>query len=113
MVAQPTHITMRQKKLTGQKMLLSSSFRFVILGFICVFGVLYVMQTSTLSAKSYEMNDLKQKAQLLEQDGKELDCQIAEQKSIKNIEEKIRLMDLVGVNDAEYVSLPSNVVAVR
>ncbi len=113
MVAQPTHITMRQKRLAWQKMLFSSTFKFCVLFLICVCGVLYVMQTSSLSAKGYEMSDLEKKVQLLERDNSRLDCDIAEHKSMKNIEERLKSLDLVSAEGAEFVTVANDVVAMR
>lgn len=113
MVSCPNYQTMRQKKQAWQKMLFSSTFRFGVLSLICVFGVLYVMQTSSLSAKGYEMNDLEKKIQILEQDNSKLDCDIAEHKSMKNIETRLKTLELVSTDNTEYATVADNEVAMR
>jgi len=113
MVASPNHITMLQKKQAWQMMLFSTSSRFVLMFIISFVGVLYVMQTSNLSAKGYELSDLNKKISVLEQGNQRLGYEIANQRSMKNLEERVKKLKLVAADNMEYATLSRNEVAVR
>lgn len=113
MVSCPNYQTMRQKRQAWQMMLLGSSCRFVLVFVIIFVGVLYVMQTSNLSARGYEIGDLQKQITLLEQDNQKLEYEIANQQSMKNLEQRVKKLNLVAVGDIEYAKLLGNEVAVR
>lgn len=71
------------------------------------------MQTSNLSAKGYELSDLNKKISVLEQNNQRLGYEIANQQSMKNLEERVKKLKLVAADDVEYATLLSNAVAVR
>lgn len=113
MVASPNHITMREKKQAWQMLFFSTSCRFALIFFVGFFGILYVMQTSNLSAKGYELSDLSKQIRILEQDNQKLDYDVANQQSMQNLEERVKKLQLVAASDAEYATLLGNAVAVR
>ena len=113
MVSCINHQTMRQKKQAWQMLWLSASFRFVLVFFVGFFGVLYVMQTSDLSAKGYEIGDLQKQLTVLNQDNQKLEYEIANQQSMKNLEQRVKKMNLVVAENIEYATVLSNEVAVR
>jgi hypothetical protein len=113
MVSYPNYQTMRQKKQAWQMMLFSASFRFVLVFVVGLFGILYVMQTSNLSAKGYEIGDLQKQISLLGQDNQRLEFEIANQRSMKNLEQRVKKLNLVAVGDVEYAMVLGNMVAVR
>lgn len=104
---------MRQKRQAWQMMLLSTSFRFVLVFAVGLFGVLYIMQISNLSAKGYDIGDLQKQISLLGQENQRLEYEIANQRSMKNLEQRVKKLNLVAAGDMEYATLLSNEVAVR
>jgi cell division protein FtsL len=113
MVASPNYQTMREKKQAWQITMLGTSFRFVLVFVVSFVGILYVMQTSNLSAKGYELSDLNKQINTLEQENQRLDYEIANQQSMQSLEERVKKLNLVTMGNIEYATLLGNEVAVR
>ena len=113
MVASPNHITLRQRKMAWREMFLSSTCKYAVMVFIVLFGVLYVLQTSSISAKGFAMSDLEQQIQTLENDNQKVEFEIATHRSMKSIEQRLQSMNLVTVDNAQYATLTGNSVAMR
>ena len=107
------HQTMRQKRLAIKRWFLSTTFRAGLMMMVMVFGVLYVMQTSSLSTKGYEISDLEQQIEVLEQDNQKLEFQIATHRSMDSIQTRLASMNLVSSDNVEYVTLLGTAVALR
>ncbi len=105
--------TMRQRRLALKRMFLSTTFRFTALLFMLVFGVLYVMQTSSVSTKGYDINELQRQITKLEQDNQRLEFEIATNRSMQSIQQRLSGMDLVAVDTMEYGTLVGTAVARR
>lgn len=105
--------TIRQKKLAVRRWLLSTAFRSVLVGVFCLFGVLYVLQTSAVSTKGYAINDFKKQIQTLEDENQKLEFEIATHRSIQSIEERLKTTQLVVADNIEYVTLVGSAVALR
>lgn len=113
MVASPNHITLRQRKMAWREMFLSSTCKYAIMVFIILFGILYVLQTSSISAKGFAMSDLEQQIQVLENENQKLGFEIANYRSMKSIEKRLQNMNLVVVDNIQYATLIGNSVAMR
>ncbi len=113
MVASPNHITLRQRKMAWREMFLSSTCKCAVMVFIVFFGVLYVLQTSSISAKGFAMSDLEQQIQTLENENQKVEFEIATHRSMKSIEQRLQSMNLVTVDNAQYATLTGNSVAMR
>ena len=87
--------------------------RVFLLVSVGLFGLLYVVETSTVSTKGYDISDLQKQLVAMRQEEQALDLQIAEFRSMASIQERLAGMDLVAVTDAEFVSETGVVVARR
>ena len=105
--------TRRAKKIEGQKWFFSTTCRFTLLAVCAIFCVLYVVQLSSASTQGYVMRDLESQIQKLEQDNQKLAYDIANQRSIKKIAERLQTTNLVVADNIKYVTLPGSAVAVR
>lgn len=103
-------MTTMQKQHRG---FISKTWRLMLVGCASLLGFLYLIQTSTLATKGYDITDLQRQVRGLEQDTQNLDWQIAEYQSMGSIQERLKQLDLVAVNDAKYVSGAGAVVAKR
>lgn len=71
------------------------------------------MKTSSVSTKGYEINDLKNKIQELEYENQRLDFEIANYRSMRSIQERLKDMNLVVATDVKYVNLTGSAMAMR
>jgi len=103
----------REKKMQWRKKFFNSS---VSVGIFCigiVFGVMYIVQTNSISTKGYEMSDLEDQITLLEQDNQKLEFQIASNKSMKSIQTRLSGTELVAADSYQYGSLVGTAMAMR
>lgn len=108
------HQTLRQKRQAVRQWLLGTTCRAVLLTILLVFGFMYVVQTSSLSTKGYEINDLEKQIQALEQESQRLELEIASNRSMNSIQERLVSLNMVEAGDnVEYVSLTGSAVAMR
>ncbi len=108
------HQTLRQKRQAVRQWLYGTTFRALLLTVFLVFGLMYVVQTSSLSTKGYEINDLEKQIQVLEQENQRLELQIASNRSMNSIQERLVGLNMVEAGGSvEYVSLTGNAVAMR
>ncbi|MFZ2190264.1 MAG: hypothetical protein WA057_03670 [Candidatus Magasanikiibacteriota bacterium] len=105
--------TMREQKMDVRHWLLSTSFRMTLLVLIGVFGIMYVVQTSSASTTGYEMRDLEKQIQILEQDNQRLEFEIASNRSMKSIQSRLQGTSLVMADNVEYATLVGTAVAMR
>jgi len=105
--------TLRDKKLAIKKLLLSTAFRISLIVLILILGVVYLLQTTFLSTKGYEITELDKKIENLEQENQKLEFEIASNSSMKNIQERLQNSNMVAVNNVEYITLLGNTVALK
>lgn len=105
--------TMRQKRMAVRQLFLSTSFRAVLLTVIALFGVLYVVQTSSASTKGYEIRDLEGQIQSLEHETQRLEFEIATNRSMQSIQTRLAMMNMVPADNIEYATLVGSAVALR
>ena len=105
--------TLRQKKLAMKKWLFSATCRTLLIVFVAVFGVMYLVQTSSVSSMGYELSDLESRVQELERETQRLDVEISQHRSIQSIQDRLKDMDMVRAESVEYVDAREAVVARR
>ncbi|PIR04244.1 MAG: hypothetical protein COV59_03620 [Candidatus Magasanikbacteria bacterium CG11_big_fil_rev_8_21_14_0_20_39_34] len=108
-----TKKTMREKKLRAKEFIFSCSFRVGLLACIGVFGLLYTMQMSASSTQGYKMSDLQKELSGLENDYERLQSEVAEYRSLSNVQERLIGMNFVSMDSPEYLPFAGGSVAVR
>ena len=105
--------TRRERRLAVKRWLVSTTFRVGLLAVMGVFGVLYVIQMSSVSTKGFIISDLQKEMQTLENETRALDVEIAKHRSMASIQARLKDMDLVAANYVEYITQVGSVVARR
>ncbi len=105
--------TLREKRLAVQRWFVSTTCRALLLGCILVFGVLYLFKINTVSTQGFVISDLETKIEQLERDNKRLDVQVATNRSMKSIEERLQGMEFVAAGEMQYVHPVGTAVALR
>lgn len=105
--------TQREKRIAIKKWMVSTWFRAGLIVAIIVFGVLYIIEMSSVSTKGFVISDLQKQLQTLEHETRALDVEISKYRSIKSIEERLQGMDLVYATQVDYVTPVGTVVARR
>ena len=105
--------TLRQKRLAVQQWMLSATFRCGLLLMIGVFGVLYVMQTSEISTKGFDMSELETSITQLRRENEHLEFDIAQHRSLRSVYERLAAMNFVEVAQPRYVTPVGTAVARR
>ena len=77
---------------------------------IC-FGTAYFLQINNISSKGYQMRDLEKAITVLEEENNDLALEIINLQSLATIQEKAAGLDLVRVDNVEYLSVTSSVMA--
>jgi hypothetical protein len=73
--------------------------------------VLYVLQTSTLATRTFVINDLQKELRVLERETDSLDVQIAEERALARIEERLTNETFTPVDHIAYLSPVGTTVA--
>jgi len=105
--------TLRDQKIQNKHWIFGVGYRVVLLFLIVIFGVLFVWQTSSASTKGFAINDLQKQISDLEKTNQKLGLQIAEQRSLKNLENRMTELGLVAVDSVRYVTILGTTVARR
>lgn len=105
--------TRREKKMAFKHWLLSSSCRIFLLLLVSIVGLLFVWQTSSASTKGYTINNLEKQVRSLEQENQKLEFEIAKQRSLQSITERLPQTGLVAVDGMHYATLLDTAVALR
>ncbi len=105
--------TMLDKKRMVREWLVGTTFRGILLLIIGVSGVSYIVQTSTMSTKGYDISALKKEVNVLEQENRRLSVQIAEHRSLRSVQSRVAKLDLVVAEDVTFISNGGSAVARR
>lgn len=105
--------TMREQRVAVQTLLVSTSFRIFLIILTVVVGILYVIQTTGVSTKGYQISELEHQLGALEHETKKLDVQIAEHSSIQSIETRLAELQMVPADKMVYLSSGAAQVAKR
>jgi len=92
---------------------LGTTCRVLLIVLIAIFGIMYLLQTSSVSTKGYEISDLENQIRLLEEASQKIEFEIATQQSMKNIQQRLQDTELVVANDVEYITLMGSAVALK
>lgn len=104
---------MRERKLAMKQWLLSKTFRCAMIAVIAVLGIVYVGQTSAMSTKGYDINELQRAVRSLEQENQLLEVDIAQYRSMQHIQSQLSGMNFVAADTVTYISPAGTAVARR
>ena len=105
--------TMRQKKISEKRWLMSKTTRVVLIFGIFLFSFLYLGQMNSVSTKGYAISDLEKEINNLEQENERLQFKIAKLGSLQNIQERMGGLQMVSVDNVEYLRMPGNFMALK
>lgn len=105
--------TLRQKKIAIKKLIFSTAFRGLISVFVFIFGILYVVQISSVSTTGYDMSSLQKEILSLERENEGLEFKIAQYRSMNSVQERLQEMNLVVADNVEYTTFTGSLVARR
>jgi cell division protein FtsB len=82
---------------------------FVIVTLICMVGFLYIYEVNNLATKGYDIKKFESELEQLKKDNENLNIRATELKSMNNIEEKTKDLNMVAPKDISYLNIPGNV----
>ena len=88
-------------------------FRVIIFSFLIIFSSAYFWQVTSLSMKGYQIKNLDKQIQQLKKDSQGLELEVTAEKSMLNVDERVKGLNLVAVQKVEYLNVVSPVVALR
>lgn len=103
-----------RKRAIRQKPVSSSGMEWVNLSFllvvlICLLGVGYIFEVNRVATQGYEIRELEKRVQDLKDKNEKLKIREAELRSMYNIEQNSKDLDMVAPKDVSYMQLPGNV----
>lgn len=102
-----------QARVEVANLLLSTSFRIVLILASLVLLVLYVAHLSTASVKGYDISALEKQVKTLQEENSKLEFEIAKLGSMQNIQERLRSIQFVQVEKPEFALIQSPIIAQR
>jgi cell division protein FtsL len=81
---------------------------FLLVALICILGVFYIFEVNNMATKGYEIKSLENKINDLKKDNEKLKIQSAELKSMYNIEEKTKELNMVVPKNTSYLNIPGD-----
>lgn len=81
------------------------SLAFVLAIFIAFGGAFYLYQVNDIATKGYEIRDLQNKIDDLNKEGKKLEIQSVQLRSMDNIEKASQGLNLINSTDVSYVQI--------
>jgi cell division protein FtsL len=82
---------------------------FVLVVLICAMGVFYIFEVNNVATQGYAIRDLEKQAQDLRNNNEKLKIKEAELRSMYNIEERTKDLNMTAPKDVSYMALPGNV----
>jgi len=82
---------------------------FLLVFLVCALGVFYIFEVNNVATKGYDIRALEKKVQDLKESNEKLRIREAELKSLNNIEEKTKDLNMTAPKDVSYLTLPGNV----
>jgi len=76
---------------------------------ICAAGVYYIFEVNNLATKGYDIKKMESDLETLKKENEQLNIRAAELKSMHNIEEKTKDLNMTAPKDVSYINLPGNV----
>lgn len=82
---------------------------FALVVLICAMGVFYIFEVNNVATQGYTIRDLEKQAQDLRNSNEKLKIREAELRSMYNIEERTKNLNMIAPKDVSYMALPGNV----
>jgi hypothetical protein len=82
---------------------------FLLVMFIAALGVFYIFEVNSNATKGFEIRTLEKRVQELKDSQEKLKIKEAELKSMYNIEERTKNLNMVAPKDVSYLTLPGSV----
>lgn len=82
---------------------------FLLVVLICAAGVFYIFEVNDVATQGYKIRELEKRAQELKDSNEKLKIREAELRSMYNIEEKTKDLNMVAPGSISYMALPGNV----
>lgn len=76
---------------------------FFLFALIMIFGIMYIVQVNNLSTQGYDIQKLEQRLVDLKEQGKRLELESTALKSMENLGEDIKAMNLVPSKNVKYL----------
>jgi uncharacterized protein YlxW (UPF0749 family) len=109
-----TRLRSSKRKTVSQKVRESESLLvFLMVGFVCVMGISYILQTNSIATRGYEVEEYENELSKLKNSNQNMRNQEAELRSIKNLEEEKDRLVSVDSSDINYVVAGDTAVAMR
>lgn len=101
-----------ERKITGKTHSAKAggvTLNFILVTVICIMGFLYIYEVNNLATKGFQIKDLEAQLESEKKDNENLNIRSAELKSMYNIEEKTKDLNMVAPKDVSYLNIPGNV----
>lgn len=82
---------------------------FLVAALVCLLGVFYIFEVNNMATKGYEIKALENQMSELKKENEKLKIQEAQQRSMYNIEEKTKELNMIVPKDVSYLNLPGDV----
>lgn len=89
----------------------SKTMRVLLSGLIVVFGVAYVLNTSSSATSGFEMHKLEKQVEALEIEVQKLQVEVANHSSITNIQSRLAGLNMVEAGEIKYLTAKNTAVA--
>ncbi|MDD3487194.1 MAG: cell division protein FtsL [Candidatus Moranbacteria bacterium] len=86
-----------------------TTLNFFLVVMICAFGVAYIFEVNQVATQGYQIRDLEKQVDQLKDDNEKLQIKEAQLRSMYDIEEKAKNLNMTAPKDVSYMSLPGNV----
>lgn len=105
--------TQKDRREAFYRWCVSTSCRVCMIALFVVFSLLYITKTSAVSTRGYTIQDLEKQKTTLLRDTQKLEVQIAANRSIASVEERVKELGMVPASGVEYLEGVQTIVAVR
>jgi cell division protein FtsL len=82
---------------------------FLLVVLICILGVCYIFEVNSVATQGYKIRELERQLQELKDNQEKLKIKEAELRSMYNIEQNSKGLDMVAPKDVSYMQLPGDV----
>ena len=105
--------TIRQQKEAFRKIMLSQTFRIIVVLSLLLLLILDVFQTSVVSASGSDITSLQRDVRELKYENEKLEYKIAQYRSMSSIQERVDKLSFESVSEVDYFMLPGSAVAIK
>lgn len=103
------HFGERKKSIQTGPQMGRVTLNFILVALVCAAGVFYIFEVNNLATKGYEIRKMENQLNELKKENENLRIQEAGYKSMYNIEERTRDLNMVAPKDVSYLNLPGDV----